>query len=205
MRNYKIDFTRYSFLCDDEWGDYDNGRYRKPHIDKDGYAKQNYLCTDGKWHVMNEHIAKWEYFNGDIPDGLQIDHIIPVKNGGTNRLSNLRLATIKENANNPISRVNQKISAKKLWENGNYRSKMLEIHSSDEYRKKQSISHKGKKGHVDKDVCKKVYQYDGDNLIAVYESLHDAARKSGFNRERISTHCADGAEYKGYRWCHNPM
>ena len=37
---------------------------------------------------------------------MEIDHIIPINNGGTNKLSNLRLATREENNNNPNTRKN---------------------------------------------------------------------------------------------------
>lgn len=54
------------------------------------------------------HRVVWIAFNGKIPDGYEIDHIIPVKNGGTDELSNLRLATHKENCNNILSIENYK-------------------------------------------------------------------------------------------------
>lgn len=54
------------------------------------------------------HRIIWKAFNGEIPEGMEIDHIIPLKNGGTNALSNLRLATHKDNCNNPISVENYK-------------------------------------------------------------------------------------------------
>lgn len=205
MRNYKINYSRYTFNAEDDWGDYDREKYRKPWFNKLGYSIKNYLCSDGKWHAIAEHVAKWEYFNGEIPDGLQIDHIIPIKNGGTNKLANLRLATPKENSNNELSRKNQSDAILKLWKNDEYRNKLILIHSSDDYKEKQSISHKGKKGYVNKDICKQVFQYEDDKLINVYESICDAARQTGYNKERIRTHCIDNKPYKGYRWSHEPL
>lgn len=205
MRNYKVDYTRYSFRDNDDWGDYDNGKRREPWFDNNGYSKLNYLCTDGKWHTFDEHRAKWEFFNGDIPESYQIDHIIPIKNGGTNKLSNLRLVTPNENSNNPISRENQRLAKLKMWENEEYRTKLLDIHSSEAYKRKQSESHKGKKGYINKEKCRKVYQYKDNILVCVYDSLCDAARKSGFNKERIMVHCNDRKEYKGYKWGYTPL
>ena len=205
MRNYYADYSRYSFIAEEDWGDYDKGKYRKPWFNELGYSIKNYLCSDGKWHAIAEHVAKWEYFNGEIPDGLQIDHIIPIKNGGTNKLSNLRIVTHKENSNNELSRKNQSLAKLKLWENDEYRDKIILIHSSDDYKEKQSISHKGKKGYVNKDICKQVFQYEDDKLINIYESICDAARQTGYNKERIRTHCLDNKKYKGYKWSYEPL
>ena len=102
-KKYGIDYNRYTFNSEDDWGYYDNGIYKLGYFDKNGYDRHKCKCDDGKWHCIYEHIAKWEYFNGKIPDGLQIDHIIPIKMGGTNKLSNLRVVTQKENINNPLT------------------------------------------------------------------------------------------------------
>ena len=100
---------KYSFKADDDWGCYGlDGNYIKGDFDKNGYCCHRFLCKDGKTHHLREHRYKWEFFNGKIPEGMEIDHIIPVRNGGTNKLSNLRLVTRKENLNNPISIENQK-------------------------------------------------------------------------------------------------
>lgn len=103
--NRKIN-SRYSFEAEDDWGDYDNGNYRKPWFNKDGYSRKNYYCEDNEWHSVLEHVAKWIYFNGEIPEGYEIDHIIPISDGGTNKLSNLRLSTRKDNNNNPFTKIN---------------------------------------------------------------------------------------------------
>lgn len=157
---YQVDYSRYTFKEDDDWGDYDNGKYREPWFNKSGYNYKPYMCTDGKWHQVMEHIAKWEYFNGRIPEGMEIDHIIPVRNGGTNKLSNLRLVTREQNANNPISLINksnsqierwkdeieiekQKQRLNKIWKNEEYKQKQIQKHiefwkDNDEARQKYS-------------------------------------------------------------------
>lgn len=114
---YKIDYSLYTFNPEDEWGDYYKGSYREPCFNKSGYNIKPYKCTDNNFHTFLEHVAKWIYFNGEIPDGLEIDHIIPVKNGGTNKLSNLRLVTRKGNANNEISLENKRKAQIKRWDN----------------------------------------------------------------------------------------
>lgn len=52
------------------------------------------------------HRAVWEYYYGQIPNGLMIDHIN--RNKTDNRIENLRLATAKENRMNVDPEVNQK-------------------------------------------------------------------------------------------------
>jgi hypothetical protein len=48
------------------------------------------------------HRVVWEMHNGQIPDGLEIDHID--RNPLNNRIENLRLATSQENKRNRYSR-----------------------------------------------------------------------------------------------------
>lgn len=138
-KKYQIIEGKYTFQAEDDWGDYNEGKYREgTHHDK-GYRYHWYDCTDGKRHHIYEHVAKWEFFNGKIPEGFEIDHIIPIKNGGTNRLSNLRLVTHPENLNNPISFKNRSDShkGKPAWNKG--------IKCSEETKKKISAA-KRKKG-----------------------------------------------------------
>lgn len=48
------------------------------------------------------HRVVWEVFNGEIPLGMEIDHVDTCPSN--NDLSNLRLVTSKENSANPITR-----------------------------------------------------------------------------------------------------
>lgn len=130
-KRYKIIDGIYSFKAEDDWGDYSNGVKRISKRNKDGYAVHRYKCEDGLSHKRFEHVVKWEYFNGEIPDGYEIDHIIPISNGGTNKLSNLRLVTPKENSNNPLTLINASKARK---------GKKL----SEEHKKKISEGNKGK-------------------------------------------------------------
>ena len=63
-----------------------------------------YVTINGKQWLR--HKLVWFIFIGKIPEGYEIDHIVPVKNGGTDALSNLRLVTHKENCNNYLSKCN---------------------------------------------------------------------------------------------------
>lgn len=171
---------RYTFNAEDDWGDYDNGKPRAGHFTK-GYCCHNYKCDDGKHHNFLEHRVKWKYFNGDIPEGYEIDHIIPVKNGGTNKLSNLRIVPHKDNMNN-----------KKTIEN----FKKAKEHISEDTKKKISESKKGKTNIA---LAKKVLQYNlNGTFIKEFDSASDAARaKNTFNT--LIIRCCNGGFFSKKR------
>ena len=65
--------------------------------------------VDGTYREVNialvpavVHRVVWEVFNGEIPPGMEIDHVDTCPSN--NDLSNLRLVTSKENSANPITR-----------------------------------------------------------------------------------------------------
>lgn len=62
-------------------------------IDKDGYIR---IALFRK--AVLAHRFAWESIHGDIPEGMQIDHINHVRND--NRVENLRLVTHIENGRN---------------------------------------------------------------------------------------------------------
>lgn len=59
-------------------------------------------------HRKSESVSRavWKTFNGEIPEGLQIDHLNT--NTSDNRLNNLKLCTPLENTHNPLSMKHQK-------------------------------------------------------------------------------------------------
>ena len=192
-RDYKIDYTHHTFIAEDDWGDYCNGRKRKPRINKSGYCVNNFKDINGKRHGVMEHVVKWIFFNGDIPEGYEIDHIVPVKNGGTNKLSNLRMVTHKDNCNNEISK-------------DNYKKAHLDKKFTEEHRRKIGLANKGKKKMLGKhhseetkkkisevqkncpDKSKKVCQYSLDGtFINEYPSISEAARQTGIKKCGISS------------------
>lgn len=67
----------------------------KPQLD--GRYYQVCLCKQSIVKKYRVHRLVWEAFNGQIPEGLQVNHINEVKTD--NRLSNLNLMTAKENTN----------------------------------------------------------------------------------------------------------
>ncbi len=70
--------------------------------------KYMYVSINGK-HLL-KHRVIWEAFMGEIPEGMQIDHIDT--NKFNNNLSNLRLVTDKQNKNNPLTIEHYKLSNK---------------------------------------------------------------------------------------------
>lgn len=74
----------------------------KPHVDKKGYCRIHLSNGRKCQKSLSVHRLVYEIFVGEIPEGLEIDHINAIRDD--NRLENLRVVTHKENANNPITR-----------------------------------------------------------------------------------------------------
>lgn len=152
-------------------------------INKDGYLRIILKCNDGKQRMFYWHRVIWTYFNGEIPDGYQINHLNEIKTD--NRLCNLELATPKENAN--YGTRNERSAAKR-------RGQKL----SEETKAKLSESHKGK---PNLKLSKAVEALDKDgNVVKRYVSISDAGR-NGFDIAHVSE-CCRGLRNKcgGYGW-----
>ena len=67
----------------------------KPQLGRRYY--QVCLCKQSIKKTCKIHRLVWEAFNGQIPEGLQVNHINEIK--ADNRLENLNLMTAKENSN----------------------------------------------------------------------------------------------------------
>ena len=65
-----------------------------------GYYKIT-VKVNGVTKQVDVHRIVYETFNGEIPNGMEIDHINTVRDD--HRLENMRLVTRKENMNNPIT------------------------------------------------------------------------------------------------------
>lgn len=62
-----------------------------------GYITAKFKLKDGRRQPILWHKVIWQYFNGDIPEGMQINHIDEDKTN--NALSNLNLMTAEQNSN----------------------------------------------------------------------------------------------------------
>lgn len=94
-----------------KWGSYFNcpykGRMLKKCRDKDGYRIVTLSDKEHKQKVAFVHRLVAEAFIPNPENKPQIDHIIPVSNGGTDEVWNLRWATPPENSNNQLSVINR--------------------------------------------------------------------------------------------------
>ena len=71
-----------------------------------GYHQVN-LSKNGTVKRFNVHTLVAYMFIPNPENKLYIDHIIPMKNGGTNSVSNLRwIVSKKENSNNALTKIN---------------------------------------------------------------------------------------------------
>lgn len=86
---------------------------------------------DNKMHSVKVHRLVYMTFVGEIPEGMQIDHIDGDKSN--NNLDNLRCVSPKENSNNPNT----------IWKLKGENNGMFGRHHSIESRRKMSINRKG--------------------------------------------------------------
>lgn len=94
------------------------------------------LHIDGKQKTYKVHRLVWEAFNGEIPEGVEIDHINTVRTD--NRLENLRIVTHKENLNNPLSSTNRSKARKGMFKGE--LNPMYGRHHSEDAKKKMSLA-----------------------------------------------------------------
>ena len=96
-RESLIDFSKYTITEDGRIFSKHFNRYMSGYIDSEGYVQTSFICTGTKANTFNFHRVIWYYFNGDIPEGMQVNHIDEDKTN--NALSNLNLMTPKQNSN----------------------------------------------------------------------------------------------------------
>lgn len=101
-----VEFTtntgrKYYATTDGEF--YSETRKIKKTTQANGYE---YVTIDGGAKLV--HRVMWEVFNGEIPEGMEIDHINTIRTD--NRLENLRCVTPSENKRNPLTIEKYKVS-----------------------------------------------------------------------------------------------
>lgn len=76
--------------------------------DKSGAEEKEYYYINLNGKRYSAHRIIYETISGEkIPDGYVIDHIIPITRADVNNeFSNLRVCTVSENMNNPITKLN---------------------------------------------------------------------------------------------------
>lgn len=135
----------------------------------------------------------------------EVDHIIPISDGGTNEVWNLRWVTPSENARNPISMEKRH---RKLSEE--HKKKISETRKGRHY-PKLSEAKKGKKnpklsealkGRRNESCMKKVLQFSKDGLfIREWKSISDANKELNIKNGSISAVCKGKLKTTGgYIW-----
>lgn len=176
-----IDFDKYTITEDGKILSKYWNRYITGSIDRRGYVQISMKSKNGDMLNVLFHRVIWYYFNGEIPDGFQVNHID--ENKTNNALSNLNLLTPKDNIN---------------WGSRNERS-----------RKSNSIFWKGKKKpieQVEKMRLTKsipIIQYDlkTNEPIKEWQSSKDVEKQLGFDRGAIRRVCRGlHKQAYGYGW-----
>ena len=91
-----IDFEKYTITKNGKIFSKRHNRYLYSNPSKcDGYVRVFLWCKDQRSRVFMYHRVIWFYFNGEIPQGYEINHIDEDKTN--NSLSNLELLTRVEN------------------------------------------------------------------------------------------------------------
>ena len=183
-RHWKI-LSRYSFVAEDERGDYDNGKPREGCLNSNGYVCHPYMCEDGKWHTITEHIAKWEVLIGEVPDGFELDHIDG--NPLNNRISNLRVVDHRANMLNP-STFSKRIGMFKGEKHPMYGRKQTE-----ESKEKNRLSHIGKPNIA---RSKQLIQVKDDGTVIEWSSTMECGR-NGYNSNAVGAACRGNYNKEG--------
>ena len=97
-RESKIDFSNYEIYEDGRiWSKFYKRYFKNGAKQKNGYYLIKMMCKDGIRRPFGKHRVIWYYFNGEIPNDMQVNHIDEDK--ANNSLSNLNLMSPKENSN----------------------------------------------------------------------------------------------------------
>lgn len=193
-------------------------KWLKPAIASNGYYVVN-LCKNGVPQTRTIHSLIGEAFIPNQENKPCIDHIIPVSNGGTNEVSNLRWCTYEENQNNTTSKENMREAQKKRFENG-YVPWNKGKHYTEEAKKRMSEAQKKRFENGDvpwnkgvpmteeqkEKLSKKVYQYTVDGeLVKIWDSVNECGR-NGYNFKSVSRCCLGNRKtHKGYKWSYEPL
>lgn len=180
----------------------------------DGYECIN-LYRDGKPKQLFVHRLVWEAFNGQIPDGYEIDHVNTVRDD--NRLVNLRCVTPKENHANPITaerirETNRRLAKDPKWLEANSESNQR-LAKDPKWReavreacKRRSQDAKWLEAHRERNRKarnKPILQLDKTTgeVIREWECSADVERELGIKQSNISSCCHGKLKSAGgFKW-----
>lgn len=193
------------------------GRILKP--DKSGKYLRVTLSKNGEKNRESVHRLVYESFCGEIPEGMEVDHIDG--NKLNNKVENLRCVTHKENVNNPITKEKQikgcinnaqdpewkrkntdaikKRSQNKEWLKNTTEANKKKAKNPEWLRKNAEAAMKRAKDPdwlrknseaAKKALGKQVEQYTLDGkFVRAWESVCEAAKTLGYSQGNISSCC----------------
>lgn len=177
-----IDFDKYTITRDGKIFSKHYKRFCNGRITPKDYVRVTLTCKDKKQVEFAFHRVIWFYFNGEIPEGLEVNHKDEDKTN--NSLDNLELLTHPENIN--YGTRNQRAGA----------SNSIALkghHISDECKKKLSLAN-----------SKPVLQYnlETNEPIKEWYGVREAARCLNLNSSSIAACCRGGKRKQcgGYGW-----
>lgn len=103
--------SKYDRYVDDDLVIYRYDKNKDKLVQCPTFYNTRYMTVRTKLGYRKVHRVLWETMIGEIPEGMVIDHINTIRTD--NRLENLRVATLKENSNNPLTIKHQSLSAKR--------------------------------------------------------------------------------------------
>lgn len=101
-------FENYQITDDGRVWSKKNNKWLKPKNSNGYLIVRLYKHNHSKFVLIHRLVA--EHFIPNPDNKPCVDHIIPVSEGGTDNVNNLRWCTAKENVNNPISKERRRLS-----------------------------------------------------------------------------------------------
>ena len=186
------------------------GMIMKPYKNNKGYNCVHIGGRKGKVVCIYRLVAM-AFVDGYF-EGAEVDHIIPVKNGGKDIWTNLRWVTHKENMNNPLTINNTKVANKGKnsgENNGMYGvpSPMTGKHHTEESKKKMSEKAKGRIiSDKQKQKISESLRGRGKKVICIetgkiYCNAREASEKTGACYSKIGACCrGERKTCGGFHW-----
>lgn len=176
------DFTKYEVFEDGRVYSYQLKRFLKPQKDKKGYCRLRLYGNNGERKDYLVHRVVWIAVNGEIPEGMEVNHINEDKSNCS--IFNLNLMSRKENCN--WGTRTARAAANRDYEEIGRKS--AEKQTNDPKRSKQVAA----------------YNKDG-SLAMVFPSTQEAQRQ-GYNSGNVAACCRNcyiregNNIYRGYHW-----
>ena len=175
-------------------GAYSDGRkykqgLKKTRVDKGGYEYVNLTNWEGKVETVKIHRLVAEAFIPNPENKPCIDHIDC--NRTNNNVDNLRWVTYKENANNPITRINLSKALIKVCESEENRQKKRYVAKIQKNIEARRIK-----------IIKPILQFDKNGIfISEFSSVTEAAQSVNGNVTSIIRNCkGKRPSAYGYIW-----